>query len=459
MPNQIDLPMSLLEKYDVQGPRYTSYPPVTSWSDTFTSSEYESLLSQSRRNLHPLSIYVHLPFCEELCLFCACTSIITGANHHLEEPYMETLFDEIDWVSAKMSPQQRVRQLHLGGGTPNYFSPEWLEKLMAELSSKFSCENEAELSIELDVRQLTRTQLEVFKYRGFNRLSLGIQDFDPHVQATIRRIQPFSLVENWVKEIRTMGFPSVNFDLVYGLPSQTVASFRKTMDRVISLSPDRLAVYSYAYVPWMKRYQERINQHQLFGREKLSLFLVAYEMLQEAGYEYIGMDHFAKPDDELSLARNEGTLWRNFQGYTTKAGTDLLGFGMSAISQVANGFSQNQRQWLPYQRDVKEKRNAVTKGYRCSQDDLIRARVIQGMMCQAEVRKSQIESEFGIHFDQYFKDALDRLSEMEHDGLVEMTVASIKPTRLGRLFLRNLALAFDATFVPSPGRGVFSRTV
>jgi len=453
--------LDLLDKFDVQGPRYTSYPPAPFWKDQVGSEAYEALLESSnlKPNPAPLSLYIHLPFCEKLCLFCACTSVITGSNHNLEKPYVEALLGEIGWLSKRLDKKRKVTQLHLGGGTPNYFSPFHLELIVDSLQKEFDFDDSVEMGVELDPRTVTEEHLSALKELGFNRLSMGIQDFAPGVQKRIRRIQPFAAVANLVKKARAKGFSSLNFDLVYGLPGQTSHSFGETIEQVLQLNPDRLAVYSYAFVPWMKKHQETIMAGQPLGRKKLELFLMALEGFTREGYEYIGMDHFAKPGDELAAARSDGTLWRNFQGYTTKAGTDLIGLGLSAISQVGDGFMQNDRQLFSYEESVAQGKAATIRGYVCSKDDLIRRKVIQNIMCHAVLFKSKIEKEFGIHFDNYFGEALSKLQDIEDAGLVTVSGDEIRPTEAGRVFLRNIAMVFDA-YLPQPGeKRVFSRTV
>ncbi len=456
-----NISLDLLEKYDVQGPRYTSYPPAPFWKNGMGPKDYETLLEKSNKAPapRPLSFYFHLPFCEKLCLFCACTSIITGPNHTFEDPYTEALLKEIEWLRERVSRNRPVVQVHLGGGTPNYFSPENLERLISALRNKFQFAPDVEMGVELDPRTIKKSHLSTLKKLGFNRMSMGVQDFDPAVQKRIRRIQPREMVGDLVEDARNKGFASINFDLIYGLPGQTPESFGKTIRDVVEMNPDRLAVYSYAFVPWMKKYQEKIKEHQPAGRQKFELFLQALRGLTQAGYEYIGMDHFSRPGDELTRARANRTLWRNFQGYTTKAGTDLIGLGLSAISQVADGFMQNDRQLYSYQKSVLSGTSATVRGYVCSTDDVIRARVIQNLMCHAVLIKSDIETEFGLTFDAYFAEALSKLKEMEKDGLVNLSAGEIRPTSTGRVFLRNLAMPFDA-HLPKPGeKKVFSRTV
>jgi oxygen-independent coproporphyrinogen III oxidase len=452
--------LDLLHRYNVPGPRYTSYPTAPVWREDFGPAEYETALAESQGpSAAPLSLYVHLPFCERLCYFCACTVVITG-NHSVEEAYISTLGKEIAWVSARAGRERLVVQLHWGGGTPTYFAPERLERLAGDIRNAFRFAEDAEVGVEVDPRVTSREHLVSLRRLGFNRLSLGVQDFDSRVQRSINRIQPQDETRGLVETARDLGFDSINIDLIYGLPHQTPESFSATVDAVLAIGPDRLAVYSYANVPWLKRHQKLLEERLPDERTKFEIFRVALERFTTAGFEYIGMDHFARPDDELSRARRERTLHRNFQGYTTKAGTDLIGFGMSAIGSVGTAYVQNRRELLPYRQAVDSGGSAVFRGFRLSTDDRLRRTVITNLLCHGVVVKREIEEAFSISFDEYFTDALERLVPCEKDGLVEITPAEIRATPLGRVFLRNLAMPFDAHLNASPAeRPVFSRTL
>ncbi|HET7453246.1 MAG TPA: oxygen-independent coproporphyrinogen III oxidase, partial [Thermoanaerobaculia bacterium] len=430
-----DVPFELLHKYNVPGPRYTSYPPAPSWRDDFGPADYEKLIAESNGAARPapLSLYLHLPFCEKLCFFCGCTVVITGKNHRTEEGYLALLQREIDWLSSRIDRSRPVVQLHYGGGTPTYFDPERLDRLGEELHSAFTFAPDAELGVEIDPRVTTPAHLEVLRRNGFNRLSMGVQDFDPLVQETVNRIQPYEATRDLVAAARGLGFQSINMDLIFGLPFQTPTSFARTIDRILSIGPDRLAVYSYAHVPWMKKHQ-RVNEPKLpTEREKFEIFRTALASFTGAGYEYIGMDHFARPDDELARARKDRTLWRNFQGYTTKAGTDLFGMGMSSIGGIADAYVQNQRDLPAYRSAIGMGGPATMRGFRLSADDRLRRAVIQNLLCHGVVVKSEIEEQFGVRFDETFADALERLEECRRDGLVELTVGEIRATPLGRV--------------------------
>ncbi len=454
-----EISYELLHKYNVQGPRYTSYPPAPSWSNEIGVKDYEQAIDRSNQAARPLSLYIHLPFCEKLCYFCGCTTLITGKNRSFETPYLTALHKEIDWLASQVSKSRSIVQFHLGGGTPTYSSPEDLIRLMERVRKGFKFDKDAEIGIEVDPRVTTIQHLDALSATGFNRLSMGVQDFEPSVQQAINRLQPYAETKFLVESARRRGFGSINMDLIYGLPFQTPETFRKTIELVLSIAPDRLAVYSYAHVPWLKQHQEIFQKNLPTENQKYEIFMTALKMFTEAGFEYIGMDHFAKPGDELAKARTNRTLWRNFQGYTTKAGTDLFGLGMSAIGRVDDLFIQNQKEIKAYQEALTEDRGATHRGARLSQDDKIRSRVIQNLLCHAVVVKPEIEKEFGISFDVYFSESLKGLAEPEKDGLVELSSSEIRPTETGRVFLRNLAMPFDA-YLPKPGdKKIFSRTI
>ena len=458
-----DVPLELLRRYNVAGPRYTSYPTAPMWKEDFTGRDYERLLAESGSagRPAPLSLYFHLPFCEKLCYFCGCTVVITGTQHSPASPYLELIEEEIDWVAARAGagrPRQVV-QLHWGGGTPTYFPPGLLERLGRRILDRFDVAPDAELGVEIDPRVTTREHLRTLAILGFNRLSMGVQDFDATVQRAINRIQPAADTARLVAEARELGFPSVNMDLIYGLPYQTPDTFARTIDRVLEIGPDRLAVYSYANVPWMKKHQSVLEPHLPDERTKFQIFRTALERFTEAGFEYIGMDHFARPDDELARARRDRTLHRNFQGYTTKAGTDLLGLGMSAIGSVGPAYVQNRRELAAYRSAIQADGVATFRGCLLSDDDRLRRTVIGNLLCHGVVVKSEIATAYGIAFDDYFADALERLQPCAEDGLVEIGASEIRATALGRIFLRNLAMPFDAYLEAKGDKPVFSKTL
>ncbi|HJW15420.1 MAG TPA: oxygen-independent coproporphyrinogen III oxidase [Thermoanaerobaculia bacterium] len=459
--NPRDVSLELLKRYNVPGPRYTSYPTAPVWKEDFTPADYERVLRESAaaEGPSPLSLYVHLPFCEKLCYFCGCTVVITGAQHALEETYLDMLEREIDWVADRAGTGRPVVQFHLGGGTPTYFTPERLRRLGRKFRDRFRFAPDAEIGVEVDPRVTTREHLLTLARLGFNRLSMGVQDFEPRVQVAINRVQPYEETRRLVEQARALGFPSINMDLIFGLPFQTAESFSETIDKVLEIGPDRLAVYSYANVPWMKKHQNVLAPHLPDERTKFEIFRTALERFTDAGFEYIGMDHFARPTDELARARVDRTLHRNFQGYTTKAGTDLVGFGMSAIGGIGASYVQNRRDLGPYQQDVAAAGAATFRGFRLSEDDLLRRTVIQNLLCHGVIVKGEIEAAYGIAFDRYFADALEKLQPLAADGLVVIAREEVRATPLGRVFLRNLAMPFDAYLAAAPEKPVFSKTL
>jgi oxygen-independent coproporphyrinogen-3 oxidase len=451
--------LDLLHRYNVPGPRYTSYPTAPVWKEDFGPVEYEKILGEGAGpSSAPLSLYVHLPFCESLCYFCACTVVITR-NHSVEKSYLSALEKEIAWVSERAGQDRRVVQLQWGGGTPTYLSSEGLERLAGAFRGAFRFAGDAEVGIEVDPRVTSREQLETLRRLGFNRLSLGVQDFDSEVQKAINRIQPYDETRQLVEAARGLGFDGINMDLIYGLPHQTPESFSVTIDAILAIGPDRLAVYSYANVPWLKKHQKLLEARLPGEREKFEIFRTALARFAEAGYEYIGMDHFARPEDELSRARRERTLHRNFQGYTTKAGTDLIGMGVSAIGAVGNAFVQNRRELADYRRAIESVGAATFRGFRLSFDDRLRREVIGNLLSHGVVVAAEIERDFGIDFREYFADALDRLVPCEEDGLVEISDTEVRATPLGRVFLRNLAMPFDAYLTDAAEKPTFSKTL
>jgi len=462
--------LDLLRRYNVPGPRYTSYPTAPMWTPGFGPDAYGSILEESGAAAAPapLSLYVHLPFCEKLCYFCGCTVVITGSRHAPESDYLEVLEREIDWVAARAGSGRTAVQLHWGGGTPTYFPPHLLERLGRRIFDRFSFAPDAEIGVEVDPRVTTEEHLEALSGLGFNRLSMGVQDFDPRVQAAINRIQPYAQTRGLVEAARRLAFTSLNIDLIYGLPHQTPESFAATIDRVLEIGPDRLAVYSYANVPWMKKHQTVLVPDLPEDETKFEIFRTALERFTAAGFEYIGMDHFARPDDELARARRDRTLHRNFQGYTTKAGTDLIGFGMSAIGSVGAHYVQNRRELPAYREAVLGAGAATFRGIRLSPDDRLRRAVIGNLLCHGVVVKSEIRDRFGVDFDSYFAAPLEKLAAhgpqasataCAEDGLVELSPREIRATELGRVFLRNLAMPFDAYLKEAPAEPVFSRTL
>jgi len=433
---------AILEKYNRPGPRYTSYPTAPVWKDDFGPNDLEEFYARADEASTPLSLYMHLPFCESLCLFCAC-NVSIQKDKAVAIPYLGSLKREIDHVAGMVSRKRPVVQFHWGGGTPTYLSPAQLEDLFGYARERFSFGADAEIGIEIDPRVTSRAHLETLRRMGFNRLSMGIQDFEPKVQETIHRVQPYEMTRDLIAAARELGFESLNVDLIYGLPYQTAETFQATIQQVLSLAPDRVAMFSYAHVPWLKKQQGAFATHLPEGAEKFRVFRAGLEGFLRGGYIYIGMDHFARPTDELATAQQNRTLHRNFQGYTTKAGADLYGMGVSAISSIGSAYAQNRREIPAYQSTVADRGLATMRGYRLSHDDLLRRAVIGRLLCHTVIPKHEIETEFGISFDEYFRDELAKLEEPRAEGLVTLAPGEIRVTPLGRIFIRNVAMVFD----------------
>jgi oxygen-independent coproporphyrinogen-3 oxidase len=456
----LEVSEEFLAKYNRPGPRYTSYPTAPVWDDKFHQADLEEFLHNAESAATPLSLYMHLPFCESLCLFCAC-NVVIQKDKKAAIPYLESLKAEISHVSQFVSRQREVVQFHWGGGTPTYLSPAQLQDLFGHTRERFSFAPNAEIGIEVDPRVTTHEHLATLRTLGFNRLSMGIQDFTPEVQKTINRVQPFELTRDLIVEARRLGFDSVNVDLIYGLPYQTAASFAETIDKVLELNPDRIAMFSYAHVPWLRKQQGAFQGHLPEGMEKFHIFKTGVRKFTDAGYLYIGMDHFARSGDELAIAQTNRTLHRNFQGYTTKAGADLYGMGVSAISSIGEAYAQNDRALATYQSAVAERGLATMRGYRLNYDDLLRREVITKLLCHTVVRKREIENTFQIRFDDYFHGELAELRAMRDDGLVLLSDDEMRVTPLGRIFIRNLAMPFDRYLREQKmdSRPLFSKTL
>ena len=448
----------LIKKYDRPGPRYTSYPPATEFTEEVGAQDYRERLIKSNERKTPLSLYFHIPFCESGCYYCGC-NIIISHRKGIERPYLDRVYREMDMVSELLDRERRVEQLHWGGGTPNYLEPDEIREFMGEIKRRFTFSEDAEVSIEIDPRYATDEQLQAIRDVGFNRVSMGLQDLDENVQRAINRIQPYELMERTMKKLRELGFYSINIDLIYGLPYQTRESFQRTVEKVIELDPNRIAVYSFAYVPWVKPIQKHIDPDTLpSAEEKLSIIEMVIEKFQDAGYVYIGMDHFAKPEDELAVAQREGKLWRNFQGYTTRKGVELLGIGATSIGMLQDSYFQNYKTLREYNVAIDEGRLPVFRGYILNDDDFIRREVIMDIMCNLGVSFSRIEEEFGINFEDYFERELEELRELEEDGLIELKDRRINILPVGRLLIRNVAMVFDA-YLKSKKELKFSRTI
>ena len=469
MTSSNDFDAALLRRYDRPGPRYTSYPPAPHFTSDFDERALREAARESNGDPIPraLSLYVHVPFCTSPCFYCACNRIITRDPGRIG-PYLASLYREIDLAAGLFDRDREVVQLHFGGGTPNFLATADLREVVETLQRhfRFADRDARDLSIEIDPRTLRPADVRELAAIGFNRASLGVQDFDPVVQAAVNRMQTVEETVAIIDACRRHGMRSVNVDLIYGLPRQTMHGFGITLDAVIAARPDRLAIYGYAHLPKLFVAQRRIATESLPSPDqKLDLLALAIDKLSRAGYVYIGMDHFALPDDELAGAVADGSLHRNFMGYTTHAQTDLIGFGVSAISHVGTTYSQNARDLPEWQAAISEGRLPVSRGLCLTDEDVLRADVIQALMCQAMVSIPDVEARYHIDFGEHFRDALAALEPMVEDGLVRVSSDAIKVTTRGRLLLRNIAMCFDAYLnratAPSatPAPVLFSRAI
>ena len=453
----------LLRRYDRPGPRYTSYPTAPQFSGQFSETNLLEVIKRSNEDPipRPLSIYVHVPFCASPCFYCGCNRIITR-DEKRGEKYLEDLRKEVAMVAPLFESDREVMQLHFGGGTPNFLSPAQLGEFMQFLWQHFhfSQSENRDISIEIDPRCVKPDDIAALASMGFNRASLGVQDFDPEVQEAVNRIQSVEETLAVIKACRDSGFKSVNVDLIYGLPKQTLTGFGKTLDTVIEARPDRIAVYSYAHMPQLFKPQRQLDETQLPSAEtKLSLLQLAIEKLSQAGYCYIGMDHFALPEDELAIAQERGDLHRNFMGYTTHADSDLIGLGVSSISHIGESFSQNPRDLPSWEAAVEADHLPIWRGMNLSEDDVIRADLIQRWMCQGEIDIAKFEERHDIYFNEYFGEDLKKLQSLAEDGLVTLSPTHLKATSRGRLLLRIIAACFDAYLKPSATVLQFSKTI
>ncbi len=456
-----EIDLAKYKKYDKPGPRYTSYPTAPHFSDSFTHENYldEIIKTNYGEGLPDLSLYFHLPFCDTLCYFCGCNMIITRNRDRVKE-YIEYLKKEIDMIRTYLLPERKVTQLHWGGGTPTHLKPEEINELASYIKDNFQFREDSENGCEIDPRELTRAHLEALRNNGFNRISMGVQDFNEKVQKAVNRIQPEDITRQTVQWVRELEFSSINLDLMYGLPFQTIDTFAETVDKMIDISPDRIAVFNYAHVPWMKKHQALIHPEDLPAAEiKLEILKMTIEKLTGAGYVFIGMDHFAKPDDELATALKEKKLYRNFQGYSTRSGTDLYAMGITAISQLYNVYAQNYKTEKEYFNAIDNETIPAAKGYRLNDDDILRRDVVMKLMCNFELEFESIEKKYNINFKEYFSWGLNNLKEMEQDELVVLTDKKIEVTQMGKLLIRNIAMNFDGYIERKEDHARYSRTV
>ncbi|MCH7763573.1 MAG: oxygen-independent coproporphyrinogen III oxidase [Candidatus Marinimicrobia bacterium] len=454
----LEVNLDLIKKYNKPGPRYTSYPTAPHFTESVGQDIWNEHIRLNNKNGdRDLSLYYHLPFCDTLCWFCGCTVIITRKRENIEA-YLNYLFREIDLIKERLHLDRKVTQIHFGGGTPTYLSPDQIRRLGEKLKQSFQFANDIEIGSEMDPRGLTEEHIQALAEAGFNRASMGVQDFNPTVQKAVNRINSFEMVAQVIEWIRTHNFQSLNLDLIYGLPHQTRSSFEKTIDKILKLNPDRLAVFNYAHVPWMKPHQKLIKDEDLpTPEEKLMMLKMIIERLTSAGYVYIGMDHFAKEDDELTIAQKNKSLQRNFQGYSTKSGADIYAMGMSSISQLDGIYAQNYKELPTYYDRINANQLPIEKGYVLSEDDKIRRDTIMHLMCDLELDFTKLSKKLGIDFTQYYRDSLNRLTEFEQDGLLIREADKITMTDTGRLFIRNVAMEFDSYLEKSKMR--YSKTV
>lgn len=450
---------ALIAKYDKAGPRYTSYPTAVQFTDAFGSQEYIEAAKASNARKNPLSLYFHIPFCATICFYCGCNKIITN-NRKRSQPYLDRLFKEIEMQGKLFDNRAPVKQLHWGGGTPTFLSHDEMRALMDKTREVFNIlpGDEAEMSIEVDPREANADTVRFLRSIGFNRLSMGVQDFDEKVQVAVNRIQPKEITVETLTAARECGFNSISLDLIYGLPFQTVESFSKTLDEVIELSPDRLSVFNYAHMPHLFKTQKQMNPEDMPSpQEKLLILKLVIERLTDAGYVYIGMDHFAKPTDQLAIAQKEGLLYRNFQGYSTHSDCDLVGMGISSISQIGDIYAQNAKIMADYEAKIDNHELPIMRGVKLTEDDLIRRHVITEIMCNLKLDLDKVSEELSIDAREYFKADLPELDAMQDDGLIVIKDGIYYVQEPGRLLIRNIGMVFDAYLQKNDNR--FSRVI
>jgi oxygen-independent coproporphyrinogen-3 oxidase len=457
----IEFNTELIRKYDTFGPRYTSYPTAVQFGNSFTESDYLREIDLGNQAKNPLSLYFHIPFCKSLCFYCACAKIITHKQER-SVPYLERLNSEIARQASLYNQDREVTQLHFGGGTPTFLTDQQFTNLLAAINANFTLapKERREFSIEIDPRAVRDTTIPLLRELGFDRISLGVQDFDPKVQQAVNRIQSVEQTFAVLDTARSLGFHSTNLDLIYGLPFQTVETFSRTLDLILAKRPERLAVYSYAHIPAKVKSQSLIHAENLPSpREKLAILEMTVERLRSEGYIYLGMDHFALPEDALAKAKENGTLQRNFQGYSTHADTDLIGMGMTAIGKVNDCFVQYVHDENDYFSRIDAGKLALERGYMLNRDDKIRRDVIQSLMCQTSLDFADIEQKHQIDFSHYFQDELQRLEPLAEDNLVHIKPRSIEVTSAGQFLLRNIAMIFDAYLQEALSGKYFSKAI
>lgn len=460
--DKISVDLDLLKKYDQPGPRYTSYPTAPYFHEGIGYEEYITHISQDNSSLEnsDLSLYFHLPFCDTLCYFCGCNMMVTR-NYDKIETYIDYIEKEIQVLKRHIDGKRKIIQLHWGGGTPTHLSPAQIRRLGNIIHDNFDFQTNAEVGVEIDPRELTYDHMKALSDMGFNRCSMGVQDFDAKVQETVNRIQPEDITRQTVDWSRELGFKSINLDLMYGLPFQKVDSFSETIDKVLSMNPDRFAVFNYAHLPSIIKHQKLIKEEWIPPREeKLQLLKLSIDKLSDAGYTYIGMDHFAKPDDELTIALENGTLYRNFQGYSTHAGINLFALGITSIAMLSDTYMQNVKTLKEYYTLIDQDQLPIMRGIILNEEDILRRDVITELMCNFRLSKKKIETKYNINFDVHFKDALKELQSLQDDGLIELESDKLSVTNAGRLLIRNIAMKFDEYLMKKEkDKPQFSRTV
>jgi oxygen-independent coproporphyrinogen-3 oxidase len=458
---RIDFDLDLIRRYDQSGPRYTSYPTALELHDGFGTAEYAAACARSNAARRPLSLYFHIPFCDTVCFYCACNKVATK-DRSRAQPYLDRVYRELEMQSHLFERGRRVEQLHWGGGTPTFISRDQMRALMDETRRWFHLagDDEGEFSIEIDPREADAETVALLRRLGFNRMSLGVQDFDPKVQKAVNRIQTEAETLAVLEAARAEGFRSISIDLIYGLPHQSVDGFERTLERIVEFAPDRLSVFNYAHLPQRFMPQRRIDEADLPAPQtKLDILQSTGRVLADAGYVYIGMDHFARPDDELALAQEKGTLYRNFQGYSTHADCDLIGIGVTSIGKVDNTYAQNRRTLDEYYADIDAGRLAIFRGIELSRDDEIRRDVITRLICHFALEFATVERAWDIDFASYFVDALPKLAPMQDDGLLTMDAHAIRVLPRGRLLIRNICMVFDAYLAAKEGKVGFSKVI
>jgi oxygen-independent coproporphyrinogen-3 oxidase len=456
--SMLKVDLELVKKYNVPGPRYTSYPPATQFTNELSQDVFVEQIRHNNQTARDLSLYFHLPFCQTLCWFCGCTTVIT-TDQKKSGDYIKYLEREMDLAKPLLHPKRKVTQLHFGGGTPTFSLPDEIRRLGEMIHSRFAFATDVEAGVEVDPRRLTRDHLVALREVGFNRTSMGVQDNEPVVQKAVHRIQPFEMTKQTVEWMRELGFQSINIDLIYGLPHQTPASFMKTVDEILSLKPDRFAVFNYAHVPWMKPAQKIFKPEAFPSPEtKLEILKLTIEKLTTEGYVYIGMDHFARAEDELAVSQRQKTLQRNFQGYSTRGGADIYAFGMSAISQADGFYWQNQKELPAYYASIDAGKQPFHRGYVMTAEDRLRRATIMRLMCDLGLDYQAMSILLGIDFKEHFAQEIESLDDMEADGLLLKTSEGLTVSDLGRLLIRNIAMRFDAySAIRKENR--FSRTI